>query len=173
MTPRRRNLLVSGFVAAAALGAGVLVAPMMLKRVPGAEALGRARFADLQGKSHALSEWRGRVVILNFWATWCAPCLEEIPLLIATKRSNSGVQVVGIAVDLATKVSEFAVKLQIDYPILLTGADGLELIRNFGNPSGGLPFTVFLDRAGNPVRTKLGILRKPELDGILATLAGR
>jgi peroxiredoxin len=92
---------------------------------------------------------------------------------MATRKANAGVEIVGIAVDNAAKVREFANKLRIEYPILVADADGLELIRNLGNRSAGLPFTVFLDRAGHAARTKLGILSQSELDGILATLAGR
>jgi thiol-disulfide isomerase/thioredoxin len=173
MTPHRRNVVVAGLVAASALGAGALVAPLVLERSDSkAGALARARFADLQGKTRALSEWQGKVVVVNFWATWCAPCLEEMPLLMSVRKAQAGrgVEIVGIAVDQAAKVSEFAAKLKIDYPILLADTGGLDLIRSLGNKSAGLPFTVFLDRAGSVARTKLGILKQPELDSVLAAL---
>jgi thiol-disulfide isomerase/thioredoxin len=174
MTPQRRNVVVAGLVAATALGAGALVAPLVLERSDAkTAALASARFADLQGKTRALSEWQGKVVVVNFWATWCAPCLEEIPLLMAVRRAQAGrgVEIVGIAVDQVAKVGEFATKLKIDYPILLADTGGLELIRKLGNKSAGLPFTVFLGRDGGVVRTKLGILKRPELDSVLAGLA--
>jgi len=82
-----------------------------------------------------------------------------------------GIDVVGIAIDQVAKISEFAAKLSIDYTVLLADAGGIELMRSLGNRSGGLPFTVFLDRAGTPVRRKLGVLRQPELDTILSDLA--
>jgi len=172
MTPRRRNLLVAGLVAGTALGAGALVASRVLRRSPEIHALENARFVDLQGAPRALIEWRGKIVIANFWATWCAPCLEEIPLLVATRRSyaQKKIEVVGIAIDQAAKVEQFAAKMQIDYPILLAESQGLDLIRTLGNRSGGLPFTVFLDRAGRPASTKIGVLRPPELEATLATL---
>jgi thiol-disulfide isomerase/thioredoxin len=175
MNPRRRNLLVAGMVGGAALAAGVLVALRGAGGVDAkADALSNARFMDLQGKSRALSEWRGKVVVANFWATWCAPCLEEIPLLMATRKIevSKGVEVVGIAIDQAAKVEAFAAKLQIDYPVLVAEADALNLVRKLGNQSGGLPFTVFVDRTGRPVKTKIGVLRKPELTAILAAIAG-
>ena len=172
MTPRRRDIVVSVAVAAAALAAG-LGAPKLLEltRGPGSP-LRAARFVDLGGRARHLSEWTGKLLVVNFWATWCAPCLEEIPLLMAARKSHAriGVEIVGIAIDMVSKVREFAAKLSIDYTVLLAGADGLELMRSLGNRSGGLPFTVFLDRSGTPVRTKLGVLRQTELDTILSGL---
>ena len=150
----------------------MVVAPWLLSPERQGNALRNASFVDLQGKSRNLSEWQGKVVLANFWATWCAPCLEEIPLLISTRKSRAsqGFEIVGIAVDQVSKVHEFAAKMQIDYPILLADAQALDLIRDLGNRSGGLPFSAFLDRTGAVVRTKLGILRPPELDSILSSL---
>jgi len=173
MTPGKRRLLLSGLVAGVAVAAGAIVSPVVLRRgASDSDPLASARFLDLQGKSRSVSEWRGRPLVVNFWATWCAPCLEEIPLLIAARRLYKGkeLEVVGIAIDQVDKVSSFASKMQIDYPILIAGSDGLELVRALGNRSGGLPFTVFLDRFGRPAQTKLGVLRQPELDSILAAL---
>lgn len=175
MTPRRRDVVVSVAVAAAALAAG-LGAPKLLELSRGGSdgaPLRAAKLLDLSGRPRAFSEWTGKVVVVNFWATWCAPCLEEIPLLMAARKSHAkmGMDVVGIAIDQVAKISEFASKLSIDYTLLLAGTEGLELMRSLGNRSGGLPFTVFLDRTGTLVRKKLGVLRQPELDAILSDLA--
>ena len=173
MTPSKRSLVISGLVASAALAAGALFSPIVLRRGDPVEGpLTGAKFVDLEGKLRSLSEWRGNLVVANFWATWCAPCLEEIPLLMAARRMRigKGMEIVGIAIDQEAKVAQFAAKMQIDYPILIAGPDGLDLVRTLGNRSGGLPFTVFLDRQGRPAQTKLGVLRQPELDSILAAL---
>lgn len=129
-------------------------------------------YPDLSGKPRRIVEWRGKVVAVNFWATWCAPCLEEIPMFqeVRRKHASQGFEIVGIAVDDVDKVAEFSRKLDISYPILVADGSGLALIRQLGNSSGGLPYTAFLDRAGRPTRSKLGTFTRPELDAFLAEL---
>lgn len=171
MASGRRELLILGGAGLAAGIAGFLVGPALL-RLAGdteGEALRSARFTDLKGKARRLAEWGGQVLVCNFWATWCAPCREEIPLLMAAraKYAGFGVEFVGIAIDNVAKVREFAETLKITYPILLSEADGLDLMRRLGNTSGGLPFTVVADRQGSPVRRKLGALKQGELDALL------
>jgi len=171
MAPGRRELLILGGAGLAAGIAGFLAGPALLHLAgdPGGEALRAASFPDLQGRMRRLAEWSGRLLVCNFWATWCAPCREEIPLLLAarTKYAGFGVEIVGIAVDNAAKVREFAGSFKIAYPVLLAGADGLDLMRSLGNKEGGLPYTVVADRQGKPTRRKLGALKPAELDGIL------
>jgi thiol-disulfide isomerase/thioredoxin len=172
-TPRREALILAAAGLAAA-AAGFLVGPLVFERdAPKADAAFLSTsFPDLAGKSRRLSEWRGRVLVCNFWATWCAPCREEMPLLIAarSKYAAKGVEIVGIAVDNAAKVREFSRSLGVTYPILLSEADGLELMRRLGNSAGGLPYTVFLDREGRPVHQKLGALKAGELDQLLESM---
>lgn len=173
MALQRRELLVLAAVALAAAGAGSAVGPWLLRRTSGdARALAAARFNDLVGGTRSVAEWRGKVVVLNFWATWCAPCREEIPMLIAAREryAGSGVEILGIAIDTAAKVAEYVAQMKIPYPILLASADGLELMRTLGNQASGLPFTVLVDRAGQPVGRKLGALRREDLDSMLAGL---
>jgi thiol-disulfide isomerase/thioredoxin len=175
MAPGRRELLILGGAGLAAAAAGFLVGPTLL-RLGGdsqGEALGAATFGDLDGRRRLLAEWRGKVLVCNFWATWCAPCREEIPLLVATRQKYGakGVEIVGIAIDNAAKVREFAATFKISYPILLAEADGLDLMRRLGNQGGGLPYTVIADREGRVVRRKLGALKATELDGFLDPLA--
>ena len=175
MTPSRREALILGVAGVAAAAAGFVVGPLLLKNDPeqGDGILRSATMVDLSGTPRALAEWAGRVLVWNFWATWCAPCREEIPLLIAAreKYGSSGIEIVGIAVDNASKVREFSSSFNISYPILLGEANGLELMRKLGNSSGGLPYTVVADREGKIVYRKLGALKRSDLDAILGPLA--
>ena len=114
------------------------------------------------------------MLVCNFWATWCAPCREEIPVLMAARQKYGPktLEIVGIAVDRAAKVGEFARSLGISYPVLVSDAEGLELMRKLGNEGGGLPYTVFVDRQGVVAHRKLGALKSAELEGILEPLIG-
>jgi thiol-disulfide isomerase/thioredoxin len=165
MALSRREWLILGAVGAATAISGALLAPTLLREDRGASDLLAASFPDLAGRERHLSEWEGSVVLCNFWATWCAPCREEIPMLDALRGEYSrfGFEVVGIAVDNAAKVMEFASKYGISYPILVADADGLDLMRKLGNTMGALPCTVVLGRNGTILSRKLGILRKPEI----------
>ncbi|HEY8068508.1 MAG TPA: TlpA disulfide reductase family protein [Burkholderiales bacterium] len=182
MTPGRREALILGAAGVAAAAAGFLVGPVLTQSTAERKAQGsqseddvlrRATLVDLAGKPRRLSEWQGRILVCNFWATWCAPCREEIPMLVSEreKYKESGIEIVGIAIDNAAKVGEFTASLKITYPILLAEADGLDLMRKLGNGSGGLPYTVVADRRGAVVHRKLGALREAELDEILRPLA--
>lgn len=179
MAPARRELLVLGAAGLAAAGAGFLAGPLLLRLWEGegggtSRALFAATLPDLSGRPRRLAEWQGRVLLINFWATWCAPCREEIPLLMAArhKYAPAGVEIVGIAVDNAAKVGEYARSMAISYPVLVAEADGLDLMRQLGNSGGGLPYTVVTDRAGALVHRKLGALKAADLEGILGNLAG-
>ena len=177
MSPQRRRSLAYGAAAVAAAGAGIWAGVRLLSggAVPEpahVSPLDATAYPDLAGKPRRIAEWRGKVVAVNFWATWCAPCLEEIPLFMDARRKHSskGFEIVGIAVDNAAKVGEFSRKLYISYPILVADGSGLALIRKLGNTSGGLPYTAFLDREGRPVKSKLGAFTRPELVNLLAEL---
>ena len=129
-------------------------------------------FVDLAGKPRRLLEWKGRVVACNFWATWCAPCREEIPLLNAAQQQYGSkmLQIVGIGIDHADKIAEFARDLKVSYPLLIADITAMVTMRQLGNRSGGLPFTVVLDRGGAVVKTRLGAFKAGELDQVLGPL---
>jgi thiol-disulfide isomerase/thioredoxin len=179
----RRETLILGAAGLAAAAAGFLLGPLILRSAGSGEtgegtaaetlALGSAVLPDLAGQSRKLSEWRGRILVCNFWATWCAPCREEIPMLMAAraKYAASGVEIVGIAVDNAANVGQFSSSLKISYPVLLAEASGLDLMRRLGNSTGGLPYTVVADRQGGVIRRKLGAMKQEDLEAILAPLA--
>jgi thiol-disulfide isomerase/thioredoxin len=175
MAPGRRELLILGGAGLAAAAAGFLVGPALLRLGGDGEdqALAAAAFGDLDGRRRHLTEWRGKVLLCNFWATWCAPCREEIPLLVAARQKYAAgsIEIVGIAIDNAAKVREFSATFKISYPILLAEADGLDLMRRLGNQSGGLPYTVIADRNGRVIHRKLGALTKADLDELLGSLA--
>lgn len=121
---------------------------------------------DSEGKPHTLAAWRGKVLVVNFWAPWCPPCVEEMPELAAWQRQmqDKNVQVIGIGVDSAANIREFLSKNQsIDYPLLVAGIAGIELSRQLGNAQGGLPYTVMLDAQGRILYQKSGRITLPEL----------
>jgi len=166
MALSRREWLVLGSVGAVAALAGVIVGPILLQSKSGAADLQVAALPDLTGRARKLSDWQGKVVLVNFWATWCAPCREEIPMLVSLRRefSPKGFEIVGIAVDNVTNVGEFVDKYEISYPILVANAEGISLMQKLGNTAGALPYTVVLDRRGAIVNRKLGILRRSEVE---------
>jgi thiol-disulfide isomerase/thioredoxin len=173
MTPGRREFLILGAVAAAAAVGGGIVGALALQAHSGAAALLSASFPDLSGRFRRLSEWQGRVLLCNFWATWCAPCREELPLLNAAQQQHAanGLQVVGIAIDTAPNIREYLKVVKIDFPVLVGEARALELMRSLGNNSGGLPYSVGLDRRGTLRNRKLGAYSAAalgeELSGLL------
>ena len=128
--------------------------------------------ADRTGTMRSLADWQGKALIVNFWATWCAPCRKEIPLLQKLQRDHGdeGFQVVGIAVDFRDKVLAYADEMKIDYPLLIGEQEGLDAAKAFGM---GLvfPFTAFADQQRRIVALKVGELHADEADFILDQVA--
>jgi thiol-disulfide isomerase/thioredoxin len=108
---------------------------------------------------------RGKPLLLNFWATWCPPCVQELPLLSSFYQENSvnGWQVLGLAVDQLDAVKRFLAQAPVTFPVALAGAGGIEMSRAFGNRNGGLPFTVILGADGGVLHRKLGQLTPEDL----------
>lgn len=127
---------------------------------------------DLSGKPQSLAQWKGKALLVNFWATWCGPCVQEMPELSALANEENGKRfnVIGLGIDSPTAMSEFAAKHNIKYPLYVGGMGGTELSRDFGNTNGGLPFTVLIGADGQVRKTYLGKLKFDELRADLATL---
>jgi thiol-disulfide isomerase/thioredoxin len=143
--------------------------PATAPQVQLVETLPRFTLADRDGQPRSLQDWPGKALIVNFWATWCAPCRREIPLLQQLQRDHGaeGFQVIGIAVDFRDKVLAYADDMKIDYPLLIGEQDALDAAAAFGVPTVGFPFTVFSDRRGRVVTTHFGELTAPQADLIL------
>jgi thiol-disulfide isomerase/thioredoxin len=163
-------------LALAALGAGVWLAQTRYAprnpEAPALAALWQLNFPDDTGRLQPLSQWRGQVMVLNFWASWCAPCREEMPDFVAlrTQFRPSGVEFVGIAIDNPASVSQFLQQMPVNYPILIGEGAAHSLARQLGNPSGALPYTIVLDRDGNIVLSHLGRLPRATLEAALRKL---
>ncbi|MFQ6024134.1 MAG: redoxin family protein [Acidiferrobacterales bacterium] len=127
---------------------------------------------DLEGKTQSLKAWPGKLLLVNFWATWCAPCREEIPLLIELQKryETHGLQVVGVAIDDRDAVAQFGNEMGINYPILIGQEKAMTLMSDYGNRIGSLPFSVLINREGRIAARKLGIYKRPELEGLIRPL---
>jgi thiol-disulfide isomerase/thioredoxin len=139
------------------------------RKIP--ETLPDLSLPGLDGRTRRLSDWKGRPLLINFWATWCEPCRREIPLLESIRRESAGngIELVGIALDHPDVVREFAARLGMNYPVLVGEKGGLEAVEAFGMHT-VLPFTVFADAQGHIVTLKVGELHPDEAHLILADL---
>jgi len=168
-------ILIAGLVA---LASGMLVRNLnniSTEKVSVTADLFSTQLPDLQGTSHALSQWRGKILVINFWATWCPPCLHEIPdfMTMQTDYAAKNVQFIGIALDEQQAVLDYTTKIGINYPILLGGNQGMGLARQWGNLIESVPFTVVVNAQGTIVHRQLGEMSASELQAILQPLLGK
>jgi thiol-disulfide isomerase/thioredoxin len=165
----RRRLLYGG-VAAVALAAGAGVAwwkkRLQEPEAGATDALWSLEFDTPSGSRLAMQSLRGKPLLLNFWATWCPPCVDELPLLDGFFRQNSanGWQVVGLAIDQPSAVRTFLARMPLSFPIGLAGLGGTELSKAMGNQAGGLPFTVVVGAAGEVLHRRMGRVAPADLD---------
>lgn len=128
---------------------------------------------DSHGQKQKLAHWQGKILVVNFWATWCPPCVKEMPELSALQKEMVGqnVQLLGMGIDSPSNIAEFASKYQISYPLLSAGMEGTELSHQLGNQSGGLPFTILIATDGNLVKSYLGSIKIEELRADITKLS--
>lgn len=177
----KKNIAVLGVAGLLAAGIGVYVGTKTkgkdrppvtatVKNTP-AEALYRQTMNDVNGKAQAFEQYRGKPVIVNFWATWCTPCVEEMPELqqLATEQAGK-LHILGVGIDSPSNITTFVAKHKITYPIFNAGMGGTDLARDFGNTVGGLPYTVLISADGQVRKTYTGRLKFDQLKADLAAL---
>lgn len=127
---------------------------------------------DIHGTVHNIKEWDGKVILLNFWATWCSPCLQEIPELVDLQQRYQarGLQVIGIALQNPNELSDFIREHGMNYPVLAGLEAVIVIAENYGNTVGGLPYTAIIDKNGKIVFVKAGQINKPEVEAVLTPL---
>jgi len=169
----RRVFLQRAAGGAMALGASGLLLPWGMRLANAAAPhpfFGRS-FDDVDGRQVAFTEFLGKPVVLNFWATWCPPCVREMPELDALHHKYTGMHFVGLAVDTTKNVRKFGEKVQVSYPLLVAGHQGIGMMRDLGNKQGGLPFTVVFDAQGQLKHEILGEVDPAALDAYLKSLS--
>lgn len=182
--PKTRNALIA-VLALSAVSAGFIAANHMnrqqsvtpgntLNETPGATGrLLALTLPDAGATNQPLRQWQGKLLVVNFWATWCPPCREEMPGFsrLNTKFASKGVRFVGIAIDNADKVQEYSIQTPTSYPLLVGSPALMNTMAGLGNTAGGLPFTVIIGRDGTLLQTRLGLWRESVLEATLTDLA--
>ena len=165
----RRQWIMIGGISLLALLAGVFSSQWISQTGLASDPSIKAFFANPwqtpDGKPANSQNWRGNVLVVNFWASWCPPCVEEMPALdrIAQEYASKNVLIVGIGIDSPSNIREFLQKTPVSYPIVLGGLEGSNLSKQMGNTQGALPYTVVINPKGKSIYTKLGKISEEEL----------
>lgn len=177
-----KQIILYSCVAIFALGAGSFLRTLMSEAYQtelsseesqqGAQAILAASLPDLQGENQEVSQWLGKVMVVNFWATWCTPCREEIPEFIEAQKKygEQGLIFIGIAIDQADKVKMFSQEFGINYPVLVGSFDTWSLLEAAGNRHSALPYTVVINRSGELVENYLGRVELKKLEKMVIPL---
>jgi len=175
-----RRLLAPSLIACLVVLIGVYAGPRLVEWASGAEhgpdsavaALWTTTLPAPDDKPLPLAQFRGKPLVVNFWASWCGPCIAEMPALAALhkKYAAKGINFVGIAVDTAPNVQGFVHRVNVDYPLVVAGFGGGDLARQFGDEQGALPFTVVIDASGKVRSTTLGQVKPEKLAEALDAL---
>ncbi len=156
-----------------ALGGGILARGYLaLAEQTNLTALPDFNLPDVSGKQHNMSEWQGKIRVINFWATWCPPCRKEIPEFIALQKqyAASGLQFIGIAIDDQEPVEEYLTSTKINYPILIAGVNGITLAQQLGNNVDAVPFTVVVNQQGQIIHKHPGEFSREQIIDVIKPL---
>jgi len=172
----KRNILLSVAIAIlfTAIGAyfGNQQVQAEVAQSAGARELLATSLPNQNGQTQSLAQWKGKVLLVNFWATWCTPCVQEMPELSALQLENKvpNMQIIGIGIDSAANIREFSTKYKISYPLYVADTTGSELLRKLGDAAGGLPFSVLIAPNGQIKKTYLGRLKMSEVKQDIASI---
>ena len=160
-------------VAIFALGGGILVRGFLAPaEQTSPTSLPDFNLPDVSGKQHNISEWQGKIRVINFWATWCPPCLKEIPEFIALQEQYAakGLQFIGIAIDDQEPVEKYLSSTKVNYPILIGGVAGIALAQQLGNSLDAVPFTLVVNKQGHIIHRQSGEFSKEQITKIITPL---